>query len=703
MSNKKDALVVVESPNKAKKIQKILGSNYKVLSTMGHCIDLPHSKLGIDIKNDFEPQYEIMKGRKETIDDIIDWSKKSNIVYLATDPDREGEAIALLVANKLPKGTKYKRVVFNEITSKVIKDAIANPIDIDEDLCDAQKARRILDRLVGFKVSPLLWGYVAKKASAGRVQSVGLKLIVDRQQEIDDFIPEEYWEVSEDLKTTRGDDFIAQLKLKDKFEFGCQKDVDVISEYLTQQKQVVSKVRDEQVNQRAYPVFITSTLQRAASTYLGFSSKKTMSVAQKLFELGHITYHRTDSTRISGEALTMARDHIDNIYGCNYLPSKPNFFQVKKNAQDAHEGIRPTDLCITSQQVSSSESQDAGKLYDLIFKRFVSCQMADALIDKKGIQIKAGKRTLLANGQKITFDGWLKLWGQYADFKDINLPIINDKEDITLVKVNTEQKFTSPPSKYTESSLIKELENKGVGRPSTYASIIDTVVTKEYVIKEGKSFSPTSIGKEISCFLSNRFQDLMSIEFTATMESKLDDVSNGSLAWVDNVSEYWEALSEDIKSAKNFIEEAKRTDFKCPKCSGVLIRRISPYAQDGVNKFFACEHWSKDTDKDGACDYTMNAKLNSEGDVVPLSEEENEVVLAKKAQEKADRVYFEENGERVLCPKCNKGSIIQRKRKYDGGLFWACDGFPKCKTIVDDDLNIVESKKKKWKKKYTKK
>jgi len=691
---KKKGLLIVESPNKAKKIQKILGADYKVLATMGHCIDLPKNKLGIELKNGFEPEYTIMQGKKKIIDEIIDWSKKVDIVLLASDPDREGESIAYLIAQKLPAKIPYKRVVFNEITSSAVKKAVANPIDIDEHLYNAQKARRVLDRLVGYKVSPLLWSAIAKNLSAGRVQSVGLKLIVDRQKEIDAFVPQEYWEIVEDLQTPRKQTFAAKLELKNKFELSTKQMAEEMVCYLKGQQHFVTDVEEKQTKQHPYPPFITSTLQRTASTVLNYPSKRTMSLAQNLFEAGHITYHRTDSTRISSEALTDVRNYITNTFGQQYLTSSPNVFKAKKGAQDAHECIRPTDLQTTSATVAREVSQAAANLYDLILSSFVASQMEDAIIDNTKVKITAGKRLLVATGSKIKFDGWLKVWGKHSGFKDNLLPQIEKDEELKVLKIDPQQKFTTPPAKYTESSLIKELEANNVGRPSTYANIISTILDRKYVVQQSKSFTPTELGVEVAEFLQANFQDLMDIGFTADMESHLDEVALGKLKWVDTIEDFWNILSASIDKTKVSLKTANVTNFVCPECGRNLVTKIAPFTNSyGVNKFFSCEGWKRKKDAT-SCDYSVSAKYDAAGELVPLSNEEQSLQKASKKE----TVYMEKDGEKVLCPSCGRGHIIQRNRKKDGKLFWACDNYPKCKTVVDDSLNILGSKKKSYKK-----
>jgi len=681
MSSKYKGLVVVESPNKAKKIQKYLGSNYNVVATKGHCIDLPKSSLGIDMQNNFEPQYVTSSGKDKILKTIQNEATRAQTVFLATDPDREGEAIAYLVAEKLPKGTNYKRAIFNEITQSAVQKAISNPQNIDKNLYNAQKARRVLDRIVGYKISPLLWTHIAKKLSAGRVQSIGLKILSERQKERDAFKSQEYWEIYEDLQTIRSEDFRAQLDVKDKFDISSEKEAEKIVQDLKKQKHQIKDVDKKQKSQGAYPVFITSTLQRTASTCLNFSSKQTMSLAQELFEDGLITYHRTDSTRISSQALTDARTYISNNYAANYLPPQPNLFKQKKGSQDAHEGIRPTDVSILASNIT--KNKNLKDLYDLIWCRFIACQMTPAIFDQTKVTVEAGKYLLVANGNIMQFDGWLKVWGKYGNFSDTKLPAINKGEGVSVTDIEKEQKFTQPPPNYTESSLIKELESNGVGRPSTYSSIISTILDREYAEKQGKSLIPTKRGMEVSDFLISRFPELMDIDFTAEMEEGLDKVAEGKKQWNDDLGNFWKILSKEIDDTKEFIKKSRVTNIICPKCGGNLLERVSKYkGSAGLNKFFGCENWKKS----GGCDYTIDAKKDDSGNIVPITEEE-----AKKAQkERSSVVYLEKNGQKQICPKCGKGNIVQRSKKKGNDTFWACDAYPKCKTIVDEDLKILK-------------
>ena len=524
-----DYLVIVESPAKATTIKKILGSKYKVEASMGHVRDLPKSQLGIDIENDFEPKYINIRGKAELIKKLKTEAKSVKRVYLATDPDREGEAIAWHLAYILGMDDNSTcRIAFNEITKNGIQSAIKEPRKLDKDLIDAQQARRALDRIVGYKISPLLWKKVRKGLSAGRVQSVAVRLIVDREEQIENFVPEEYWTLDAELLSGR-------KKFDSKFWGEGDKRLDITSEvqmneildYLEDKKYIVKDVRTGEKKRNPAPPFTTSTLQQEASRKLGFAIKKTMSLAQGLYESGLITYMRTDSTRISEEARSMAKEQIVKTFGAEYYENR--YYKTKKDAQDAHEAIRPTYLNVLPSEIKEKYSYDQYKLYKLIYERLLASQMAAAVYNTTSVDIEAGKYMFRANGSKLKFNGFMALYVEGTDDnleeKDVILPDLKIGAEVKLKELIPSQHFTEPPARYTEASLVKMLEEKGIGRPSTYAPTITTILERRYVEKEKKILYPTELGRIVDKLLKDNFKDIVNVEFTAQMEEKLDDVA----------------------------------------------------------------------------------------------------------------------------------------------------------------------------------
>jgi len=611
-------LVVVESPTKAKTLSGFLGNDYDFEATMGHVKDLPKSKLGVDVKKNFEPQYEIVEKRREVIEKIKAKSKKSKVIYLATDPDREGEAIAEHVKEIVGDG-KTKRIVFHEITKDAVEEAIAHPRSIDENLVDAQIGRRVLDRLVGYGLSPLLWRKVRRGLSAGRVQSVAVRLIVEKEREIEKFKPIEYWEIF-----AKFEKFTAQLvkEVQDK------KSADKILADLTKAKYIVSEVKKRQISKNPYPPFTTSTMQQAAARIFGWSAKKTMSVAQGLYEEGLITYHRTDSFNLSSLAVEKSRVFIGKEYGDKYLPEKARFYKThSKSAQEAHEAIRPTDV---------SKKPDAkNKLYDLIWRRFVACQMAAAAYSETTIDVTAGEYLLRASGQIMIFDGWRKLFNLDKEFVD--LPEVEKGEILHLEKVWGEQKFTLAPARFNEASLIKTLEKLGIGRPSTYAPIISVIQIRQYVEKKEGKFYPTPIGVAVNDFLLEHFPDVFDYAFTAEMENNLDKVADGLLAWVKTIKDFYTPFDKKVKdvtkNSKRVKIEVEKLGKPCLVCKkGELVVRTGRFG-----KFISCSRFPD-------CKYTER--------------------------------YIEKIG--IKCPECGKGDVII-KRTGKGRNFFGCSRYPDCK------------------------
>ena len=537
-----DKLIIVESPAKANTIKKFLGGNVKVVASMGHVRDLPKSKLGVDIEHDFEPEYINIRGKGDLIKSLKTDAKKAKKVYLATDPDREGEAIAWHLAKILENDKdKITRVTFNEITKSAVQKAIKEPRNIDMNTVDAQQARRVLDRIVGYKISPLLWKKVKRGLSAGRVQSVAVKLIVDRENEIEKFIPQEYWNIYANLKDENSKkEFEARFFGKDgkKQEINSKEQVDEILKSIENAKYIVSEIKKGEKKRNPAPPFTTSTMQQEASRKLGFTLKKTMQVAQTLYEgvkisdrgtVGLITYMRTDSTRISEEARAAAKTHIVSTYGNEYYENR--YYKTSKDAQDAHEGIRPTYSDIEPDSVKDDLSRDQYKLYKLIYNRFIASQMKSAVYDTMAVNIKANRYDFKANGQNLKFKGFMVLYVEGTDEKEEQaegmLPELQENQEVKLIKIDPKQSFTEPPSRYTEASLVKALEEKGIGRPSTYSPTITTILERRYIEKEQKQLVPTELGKIVNKLLIENFTDIIDVEFTAKIENEFDEIAEG--------------------------------------------------------------------------------------------------------------------------------------------------------------------------------
>ncbi len=651
-------LVIVESPAKAKTIGKILGRNYKVIASVGHVRDLPKSKLGIDVENNFEPNYINIRGKGPIINELRKEGKKADKIYLATDPDREGEAISWHLAYILKIDPNEKvRVEFNEITKDAVKKAIKNPRTLDYGLIDAQQARRILDRLVGYKISPLLWKKIRKGLSAGRVQSVATKLICDREAEIENFIPEEYWSIKALLSKEKEDfegDFIGKLLdgKEEKIELKSEEQVNEIIKNLDKEKFVVQDVKKGTRRRNPYPPYTTSTLQQDASKKLGFSTKKTMSLAQQLYEgidikgegtTGLITYMRTDSTRISEEAVAGAKSYIIKEYGKEFSNGGRLYGKkAKKDTQDAHEAIRPTGFTKSPMDIKESLSKDQYRLYELIWNRFIGSQMSAAKYDTLSVNILSNDYLFRATGSKLVFPGFLKVYTTVdEEKKDMKIPDLTVGDILKVREINPKQHFTQPPARFTEASLIKTLEEIGVGRPSTYAPTIGTILARDYVILENRSFYPTELGVLVNDLLTEYFGEIVNEEFTADLEEKLDKIEEGKYTWVRVVDDFYKDFYKLLLIAEKEVEEVEIkdevTDEICEKCGRNMVIKSGRYG-----KFLACPGYPE----------CKNTK--------PILDKIN-----------------------VDCPLCN-GEVIRRRSKR-GRVFFGCTNYPECNFVSWDE------------------
>ncbi|MBN7772034.1 type I DNA topoisomerase [Clostridium aminobutyricum] len=655
MANSK-TLVIVESPSKAKTIGKFLGSKYKVVASVGHVRDLPKSKLGIDIDNNFEPQYISIRGKGDVIKAMRQEAKNADKIYLATDPDREGEAISWHIAYLLGLDDKQAcRIVFNEITKNAIQHAVKNPRTIDAKLVDAQQARRVLDRLVGYQISPLLWRKIRRGLSAGRVQSAALKLICDRENAIQAFEPQEYWNIAAILsdqaernKTSAKKKFTAKLieyKGK-KITVNNKESAEEIVNALNQHKYIVKKVEKKERSKKSYAPFTTSSLQQDAANKLSFYTKKTMMIAQQLYEgievkghgtVGLVTYIRTDSVRISDEAKSAAKEFIERQYGKEYSANNV-FSNKKKDVQDAHEAIRPSYVDLTPEEVKESLTKDQYNLYKLIWSRFMASQMTAAVYDSVAAEIENGDYTLKANGSKLKFDGYLRVYQESNEDDDEKmLPHLEDGQQLGLVELLSEQNFTQPPARYTEASLVKDLEEKNIGRPSTYAPIIATLMERKYVSREKKSLLPTDLGSIVTQLMEKYFKEIVDVGFTAELEDRLDDIEVKNLDWKVIVDDFYKVLKDEIEVADKEIEKVKLEDELtgeiCELCGKPMAKKSGRFGD-----FIACTGY-------------------------PECKNTKPIINKIDAQ----------------CPKCGK-DIIARKGK-NGRLFYGCSGYPECNQV----------------------
>lgn len=596
-----DKLIIVESPAKANTIKKFLGGKTKVVASMGHIRDLPKSKLGVNIENNFEPEYINIRGKGDLIKSLKKDAKSAKKVYLATDPDREGEAIAWHLAHILdiPEDSK-SRVTFNEITKTAVQKAIKEPRQIDINLVNAQQARRVLDRIVGYKISPVLWKKVRKGLSAGRVQSVAVKLIVDREKEIEDFIPEEYWNIIAKLLDEKSKkEFEAKLvgKNNKKLEIHSKEEVDEILANIKDAKFIVKDVKKGERKRNPAPPFTTSTMQQEASRKLNFSLKKTMSVAQTLYEgvkipekgtVGLITYMRTDSTRISEEARKVAKEVVEATYGSEYYENR--YYKTKADAQDAHEAIRPTYIDIKPEQIKDSLTNDQYKLYRLIYNRFLASQMKSVIFDTLAVTIDANEYNFKANGQSIKFKGFMTLYVEGTDEKEDEIgqiPLLEVAQEVKKEKIESKQSFTEPPPRYTEASLVKALEEKDIGRPSTYSPTITTILARHYIEKEAKQLVPTELGKVVNKLLTENFPDIINVEFTAEIENEFDEIADGKENWKQMISEFYGPFEKELEKVEKELEhvelEEEVSDVPCEKCGRMMVVKYGRYG-----KFLAC-------------------------------------------------------------------------------------------------------------------
>ncbi len=598
-----DKLIIVESPAKANTIKKFLGGNTKVVASMGHIRDLPKSKLGINIENDFEPEYINIRGKGDLIKALKKDAKSAKKVYLATDPDREGEAIAWHLAHILdiPEDSVC-RVTFNEITKEIVQESMKKPRKIDMNLTDAQQARRVLDRIVGYKISPLLWKKVKPGLSAGRVQSVAVKLIVDRENEIRNFVPEEYWNIYATLLDEKSKkEFEAKFYGKDgkKIELHKEAEVNEILADIQNGKYFVSNVKTGEKKRSPAPPFTTSTMQQEASRKLGFTLKKTMSVAQGLYEgvkipekgsVGLITYMRTDSTRISEEARTAAKEQITKVYGNEYYENR--YYKKNSEAQDAHEGIRPTYIYITPDSIKDSLTTDQYKLYKLIYNRFLASQMTSAVYDTINVDIDVNKYNFKASGQNLKFKGFMILYvegkdNEQEDEENTSIPLLEVGQELKKKKLEPKQSFTEPPARYTEASLVKELEAKGIGRPSTYSPTITTILERRYIVKDKKQLVPTELGEIVNKLLTENFSEIINVEFTAKVENEFDEVASGKEEWKQVLRNFYPQFEQEVEKVDKELEHVKLedevSDVKCDKCGRMMVIKMGRYG-----KFLAC-------------------------------------------------------------------------------------------------------------------
>ena len=603
-----DKLIIVESPAKANTIKKFIGGNTKVVASMGHVRDLPKSKLGIDIEHNFEPEYINIRGKAKLINSLKKDAKDSKQVILATDPDREGEAIAWHLAYLLGIDSKSNcRVTFNEITKDAVKEAMKKPRTIDQNLTDAGQARRVLDRIVGYKMSPVLWKKVQKGLSAGRVQSVAVKLIVDREEEIEKFIPEEYWNIYATLVKDK-QEFIAKFygKHDKKMELHKKEEIDKILKDLEGAKYIVKDIKKGERKKTPAPPFTTSTMQQEASRKLGFTLKRTMGTAQTLYEgvkiegrgsLGLITYMRTDSTRISEVARAAAKEYIEKTYGNSYYENR--YYKTKQDSQDAHEAIRPTYIDLSPDEIKDSLTSDQYKLYKLIYNRFIASQMAASVYDTVAVNITTNDYLFKANGQTLKFKGFMIVYVEGTDEiksskskkeseeENISLPELEENEEVKKKKLDAKQSFTEPPPRYTEASLVKALEEKGIGRPSTYAPTITTILARRYIEKEQKQLKPTELGKVVNKLLVENFGDIINVEFTAKMEEDFDEIAEGKEKWKQVIKEFYGPFQKNVDKVEKELEHVKLeyevSDVPCEKCGRMMVIKYGRYG-----KFLAC-------------------------------------------------------------------------------------------------------------------
>lgn len=705
------SLVIVESPAKAKTMKRYLGKGFDVMASVGHIRDLPKSKLGVDVEKDFEPTYEVIRGKKKVIDAIVDAAKKVDVIYLAPDPDREGEAIAWHVAESINKKFKKNekkpvihRAMFNEITKGAIQSAIASPQELNVNLFQAQQARRILDRLVGYKISPLLWDKVRRGLSAGRVQSVAVRIVCEREEEIAAFKPVEYWSIVAELKGSLPPNFEAKLHQidKKKAEVSNEKTAQKIVDTVKASDFILNKVEKKERRRNATPPFITSTLQQEAARKLGFTAKKTMMLAQRLYEgvdvgeegpVGLITYMRTDSTRVADTAIEAVRSYVRSQYGADYVPAKPNKYKSKKGAQDAHEAIRPTSMDWTPDQVAPFLERDMLRLYDLIWKRFVASQMVPALYDQTIMDIQADKYLFRASGSVIKFPGFMAVYFESVEDDpkeqeegviEGQLPNLKEGEKLEAVRITPNQHFTQPPPRFSEASLVKTLEELGIGRPSTYAQILSTIQEKEYVHKIQNRFQPSELGKIVNMLLVKHFPNVLNASFTATMEQELDEVEEGRRDWKETLQQFYDPFTKTLEKAKEEMANMKamqiETEIPCDTCGAKMVIKWGRHGE-----FLACSQYPE-------CNTTHEFTRDSETGAIKLKEKQTfgpcekcgNAMIMKRGKFGAFLAcsnYPECKNTKSIpvgvdCPKCGEEIVQRRSRR--GKIFFGCSGYPKC-------------------------
>ncbi len=740
-------LVIVESPTKAKTIEKYLGKGYTVEASFGHVKDLPKSTLGVDIDNEFETEYIVIPGKEKVLAKLKKLALTADKIYLAPDPDREGEAMAAHLAEELGDGKKSKkkkkksendedgdrirRVTFNEITKRAVQEAFEHPRDINRDLVDAQQARRVLDRLVGYQVSPLLWDKVRRGLSAGRVQTVALRLIVEREREIKAFEKKEYWTIDANLAAPKPPAFDARFlgKGEEKVEVANGEDAEKIRAALEKADWVVRTADKKERRRNATPPFTTSKLQQDSSRKLRFSVKRTMMIAQRLYEgvelgeegsVGLITYMRTDSTRVAPEALTEVREYIGKEYGPQYLPESPNTFKEKKDSQGAHEAIRPSSAARHPEQIKQYLKEDEYKVYKLIWQRFVASQIMPAVFDQTTVDIDAKSGAEIfwfrVTGSVLKFDGFLRVYEESKDNKDEEdeelkhkLPALEPGQKLTLKELKPEQHFTEPPPRYNEASLVKELEERGIGRPSTYSSILSTIQERQYAQKLGGKFTPTEIGLVVTDLLIENFRDIFDIQYTAKLEEELDEIEEGKETWTQALAAFYKKFEKDLKYAAKHMENIKRmekpTDEKCERCGSPLIIKWGKHGS-----FYACSSYDKENPD--SCTFTKENPINlpdldsadtqDTGAAEEYCENCGRVMVLKRGrfgQFMACTGYPDckttrrlDQGKRVpdipldeKCPKCDRNLIIRHGRY---GEFTSCSGYPECKYVKQNFIGV---------------
>lgn len=709
-------LLIVESPAKAKTIAKYLGQGFKIMASVGHVKDLPPNRLGVDLEKGFAPEYEIIKGKERVLRELKAAAKEAEKIYLAPDPDREGEAIAWHIAEELNGDKKrFFRVLFNELTARAIKAAVEAPEGLNREKFEAQQARRILDRLVGYQISPLLWAKVKRGLSAGRVQSVALRMICDREREIYAFVPKEYWSLTAHLKAEEPPEFKARL-LKwegEKIELKDRGKTTEILDAVKDKPFTVSKVTKKRKKRNPPTPFITSLLQQEAYKKLGFPAKKTMSIAQTLYEgvslgergqTGLITYMRTDSFRISQDALNEARKLIERNYGKDFLPDSPNVYRSRKGAQEAHEAIRPASVDLMPEQIAGFLTKDQLALYTLIWKRFLASQMTPALLDETQVEISAGKAAFKASGSVMAFPGFTCLYEESPLDQDgekgpeASLPPLKKDQVLTLVKLDPAQHFTQPPARYTEATLIKALEQNGIGRPSTYATILSNINQREYVSLNKGRFQPTELGFLVSDLLVANFPDIMDTAFTARMETKLDNIERGEIVWTKVLEQFYGAFNASLEKARRSMKGEVPTDLKCPKCGRTLAIRSG---KNGL--FLSCTGYPD-------CSFTSNYVRDEKGNPAqaerkapsePRGEPTDKIckqcgaAMLLKTSRSGQRFlscerypecsYTEAQGTGVVCPNEGCGGEIQERFSKKGTRFYGCSRYPDCRFVMWDE------------------